>query len=410
ADAALGKIKSGGIKLGKLAALGVATGGAGAALGTLGGFYGGKGVYKGVKKAGLPGFALNWADKKWGHNITRAGGALVSKFGFTDRQKAIGQAYAEKGTRIKDIKARYKSYKDFKNKEEYAVRDAELEDRLHELVRGRKTNRAYVAERALVNEREKELGEDEDHQAEQGVVSVRELKLGKRGAEVDYIAARHALKKNNGDNTFLLHEEIAPEVVAETIKRIGDIRESRVSAQDAQGRTYTYSEAEEEFKEAEFRETFRAAARSKAEDQARELGLTEQSDEWEGHVEFDTGKIMHELSASEWDQKKSGIMQEYADEYAQRTASMSAEQKQEYDEKLQEQIGTRLYAEKYHVYEVDNQGNRSYAKKIVESSGKDENGFDQWHFNKEAHGFAEDPETGKLVDMDTYQGSADALH
>ncbi|OJI06569.1 hypothetical protein BK004_02920 [bacterium CG10_46_32] len=410
ADSALGKIKTGGIKLGKLAALGVATGGAGAALGVAGGYFGGKGAYKGIKKAGLPGFALNWADKKWGHHVTRAGGALVSKFGFTEKQKAIGRAYAAKGTRIKDIKARYKSFKDFKNKEENAVRDAQLEDELHKQVRGRITNRAYVAERALVNEREKELGEDEDHQAVKGVESFKGLKEGKKGAEVDYIAARHALKKNNGDNTFLLHEEIAPEVVAETIKRMGNIRENRVSAQDDQGRAYTYSEAEEEREEARFRETFRDQARSEAEERARAFGLTEQSDEWEGYVEFNTGQIMHELSAPEWEQSKGGIMQKYADEYANKTASMSAEQKQAYDEKLEDEIGTRLYAEKYHVYEVDGQGNRSYAKKIVESSGKDKNGFDQWYFNKQAHGFAEDPETGKLVDMDTYQGSADALH
>lgn len=407
AGTAMAKIQSGGIKLGKLAGIGLATGGLG--LAAYGAYKGAKGIKKVSDKTGLTSFGLNWADKKWGYKATRLGGKIVSKLGFTKKQRAIGRAYAKFGTRVKDIVPLYKKFKDLKNKEEYSVRDAQLEDALHAEYRGRKTNRAFVAAKNLANERVKELSEDEGDQNEVAKSAIKQMKAGKKGAETDYIAARIALKRNNGDNTFLRDKEIAPEVVANTIRRMGDIQESRITAQDAAGHEYSYAEAEEEFEEAKFRDSFRNQAKAMAEAKAKNLGLAENTPEWDGYVDFNAEKIMDEIYLPEWEKQKSGIMETYAADYAKKTAQMSVEDKRKFDEQLQDEIGTRLYAQQYDVYNFDQAGNKSYAKKIAESTGKDENGYDKWQIATDAHGLNID-ENGNSVDMGTYIGGADALH
>ncbi|MBU2575952.1 hypothetical protein KKF64_02605 [Patescibacteria group bacterium] len=359
AGSALAKIKSGGVKLGKFGALGLATGGAGAGLGLLGGKYGGKGikkVYKGAEKMGLTGLAGHVLDTKFGSKITRLGGKVLSKVGPTKEARAIGEAYAEKGGRIADVKKTYLKYKERKEKEEFAIPNAVLEDQLNKEVRGRNTNRVFETTVALAIERKKEMPEDEDGQVRLFQKAQEEMKAGKKGAEIDWLAAYMALKDNNGDNTLLTTTEVANPVVKESLRRMGDLGAEGVvkhKIKDDKGNDFEYTEIEEEYQKSLF---------------------------------------LEQNPNGDWDSNKNSLMLKSAQDFAAKTADEK--------KKMQDKIATRLYAQEYNLYEFDGNGKAlGYAEQIVDSSTGEIT----------AHAGRLD-ENGEMKDAGKYVGSADAFH
>ncbi|MDP6571778.1 MAG: hypothetical protein QF747_03005, partial [Patescibacteria group bacterium] len=427
AGKALDKIKSGGVKLGKLAALGVATGGVGAPLALLGGkgaYKGGKGVYKGAKKLGLTGMAGRALDTKYGGKVTQLGGKILSKFGPTKEARAIGKAYGRdkdeegkpiEGIRLSDVKKTYLKFKERKEKEEFSIPNAAVEDQLNREVRGRDTNRVFETMVALAQERQKELPEDEDAQvrlfqkAEQEMQSKDEKT--RKGAEIDWLASYMALKDNNGDNTMLTTTAIANPVVKEALKRMGGLEDEGVekynaknadgsNAKDSEGNDLQYTEIEEEYEKSRFRDSglVRNLARRRSVDLASRQAINSGLDlstkagkdfvSSQSEAMFDG--VADEVANENWDRNKNGIMLKWAQDYAKK----SAEEKS----KTQEEIGTRLYAQKYNLYEFKNGKVAGYAKQIFDANG-----------NITAHAGRLDEE-GVMQDEGVYEGSADAFH
>lgn len=399
AEGALSRIKSGGIKLGKLAALGVATGGMGSALAVAGGYFGGKGAYKGAKKVGLTKWAGEKLDTAFGAKLTRGAGKILQKIGPTKGARGFGASLAEGDMRIRDVKKTWQKYKERKDKETFSYQNAAFEDGLNNHIRGIDTNRARETMVALANERKKEISLDEDEQVRILKKARREMDKGKKGAEIEWLAAYMALKDNNGDNTALTDTEIANPVVKSVVGRMSNLEDKsleRHTLVDADGKQYAYTDLEEDYQKSEFRNANKRRAIDLASREALKNKYDLSTQEGRGYVSQRSDAILDDIVAKEWEgdgnkSSRDAAMLAWAKEYA----AKSADEKKE----IQQKIGTQLYAQKYNLYEFDSHGNvAGYAKKIFDNQG-----------NIVAHAGRRD-ENGVIKDIDKYIGSADALH
>jgi len=330
------------------------------------------------------------------------GAKILSKIGPTKRLREIGKSYAEAPVRIKYAKSVYDEYRKQKSKEENLVKDSRLIDRLNFNIRGRVTNRASEALRSLTIEEQKKMSEDEDEQGQILAQAIKDAEDGKKGADIAIIAAERALKSNNGDDTKLLIPEVAVKTIQNLIRRMGDLTASQKKVIDSKtGEAYLYGEAAEEYERLLFRDNYRSAAMQRASKQAKDLGLDPNSDESAGFIRLTTEKLIDEMSSIDWERERGSIMLDWAKKYQQ----MSDEDKRDESRK----IGNRLYAQKYGLYQynqdgkikTDGKGNPLYAEEIITGEGSGARIV--------AHGIRLD-ENLNITDGGLYEGSVDAAH
>ena len=193
AGKALDKIKSGGVKLGKLAALGVATGGVGSALGIAG-------AYKGRKWIGKR------ADDLLGPRLTRGIGKAGAKVFGDTRAGRFFKPIAKHGIHFRSIPKGWSAYKERREAEKLTRGEGAVQDSFMGALQNRKTTLAEQREQKLVNERAKELGET----STETDYIIQEFKNSHAsGDRIGMKAAIMNLVKQNDQNSLLNNKEIA---------------------------------------------------------------------------------------------------------------------------------------------------------------------------------------------------------
>jgi len=207
AGTAMAKIQSGAIKLGKLGALGLLTGGVGLAA---------YGAYKGGRSA-----AGKWTGRRFedyvSPGLTKWGAGKLSK-----ATKAVGlgetrlgkflEPIAEHGTRFGAIPKAWKNYKTRREAEKETGAVGAMEDAFYGGLSGRRTTRAEQSEAALVNQRAKELSET----SKETNYFIQEFKRAHAaGDQIGMKAAIINLVNQNDQNSTLGDSDIAQVVMSE---------------------------------------------------------------------------------------------------------------------------------------------------------------------------------------------------
>lgn len=161
AEGALSRIKSGGIKLGKLAALGVATGGVGSALGLAGAWKGGKKVAPTFGR-----FAGRRLDEKISPAVSKGLGQLGARIFGKTRLGLGAQRLAEQGILLRTAKQSWKERSESREKNVTAPYIGAGRDVLHKVIDNKDTNYKFRHVMALANEEAKKQREESDNTSE----------------------------------------------------------------------------------------------------------------------------------------------------------------------------------------------------------------------------------------------------
>ncbi len=219
AGSALSKIQSGGVKLAKIGALGVASGGllAGGAMALgLGTKFGRRKLDDWVTPSltKYPAKALSRAAKAVGLGDTRFG-------------KGVG-ALAETGTKFRVISAGWKARKEKREKERTVTEAGAAQDLFNGVIDGKKTKYASRNQAALIHSEEKDQHENTSGTTEEY------LEILKNGTEIEQKAALLNLAKQNDWNSANLDPEIGEKVqsrlIADLRKGIGESADKEISA------------------------------------------------------------------------------------------------------------------------------------------------------------------------------------
>ncbi|MDP3995577.1 MAG: hypothetical protein Q8P78_03100, partial [bacterium] len=210
ADAALGKIKSGGIKLGKLAALGVATGGAGSAIAAAGGlkvadkYKGTAARFLGRKADDYPG---RWLTQKAGTGVAKT----LEVMGLGKTRLGLAAATAsEKGIKFRTLKKGWQARSAEKEEERIAEYEGVSRDLFNGVIDKEKTAYSYRSTMALVNQRAKKQADETDGTTE-AFMDILE-KSEKKGNKIEGMAAMINLVKQNDFNEVNLTSKFAKDI------------------------------------------------------------------------------------------------------------------------------------------------------------------------------------------------------
>lgn len=218
---ALSKIKSGGFKLGKLAGLGVATGGVGVALGAAGAWKGRKWIGRRADDVISP-----WATK----GIGKAGKAI---FGETRLGKFFAPI-AKEGVRLRDVPKGWEDYKNRRESEKGTRGRGAIQDALMGSLplKTRKTTIAEQQEAKLVNERAKELADtstDSDFMKQEFKNALKSKdKIGMKAALLNLV-------KQNDQNAVLLDPELGTEAARIVRGKMGEEMYKKVYEKEIDG-------------------------------------------------------------------------------------------------------------------------------------------------------------------------------
>ena len=384
ASAALGKIQSGGVKLAKLGALGVATGGFGA-LAAYGAFKGGQGAYKGGKKV-LDVLPETWKedwDRKHGKKIVstgmRAASAalnVVSLGGRLGGKKTLKRlkAFSEEGKapRMMKFKEGWSKLRKKEREKSSAIGESISEDSWNLEVNNRVTDTAYATASSFIAKEEsaaKDASENEDALVDRFIKAYKDYNRalsegdtdGARNASFAMLGLEKAVTKTNGQNTALARlfaEKVdlgdgQIDLTEQLVKEMGDVKNNPENL-------------------AKYMESFHGQ---------------------------DSGAIMKQLAtarASNDTAQIDGILADLKTKFAAAEGSMS-------DQKMQSRIGNRLYAKKYKIYDK----NKDWADKNVSEIDEDAMLADDVVGNGQAVQISGD---GKLIDKGKHLGAFDALH